>query len=338
MRSLLFLAVGVIMACTPEEVRTDHFYIPEGFPEIEMPATNAIDAKAIDLGKQLFFDPKLSANGKVSCMNCHMPGRAFSDGQSLSSMGVTGKPLTRHSPALINTAWMENGLFWDGGAKNLESLIFAPLTHPDEMAADLEKVEMYVTSEPRYAQAIKEIYHTETVKVQYVAKALAQYVRTLISDSSKYDLVRSGQAAFSEKELKGYRLFQQHCADCHQEPLLTDNQFHNNGLDRSFENDTLEGIYQGRFRISHDSADLGKYKTPTLRNVAVTAPYMHDGRLADLEAVLLHYTDSVQPSASLDSLLMRNGSPGLNLTRTEKDELIAFLNTLTDYSFLKLPE
>ncbi len=335
MQKSSIILLMLMSACfAPQEDETGTFYQPIGFPEVNFPATNDYSAKRVELGKTLFFDQSLSLNHQVSCASCHLQEIAFTDAAALSKLGVTKKPLLRHTPALINMAWAENGLFWDGGAKNLESLVFAPLTHQDEMGANLVDVENYVNENKKYQKAFKEAYGVEKIKSQYVAKAIAQYVRTIVSDQSKYDSVRRGVAVFTEIESKGYQLFIKNCSTCHTEPLMADNQFHNNGLDSVFTNAEEEGIFQGRFRITHDTLDLGKYKTPTLRNVALTAPYMHDGRFETLEEVLDHYSGGVKYSNTLDSLLYNAHLVGITLTETDKQALLSFLNSLTDFHFI----
>lgn len=336
MQNLSIILLMLLSACfSPLQENTSTFYQPVGFPEANLPSSNEFSTSRVELGKALFFDPKLSLNKKVSCSSCHLQEIAFSDGAALSTLGVTEKPLQRHTPALINLAWSEYGLFWDGGAKNLESLVFAPLTHPDEMGANLVDVENYVNENRNYLSAFEEAYGIKEIKVQYVAKAIAQYVRTIISDQSKYDSVRRGEIVYNDLEQKGYQLFIKNCSACHTEPLLTDNQFHNNGLDTDFSNSEEEGLFQGRFRISHDSTDLGKFKTPTLRNVALTAPYMHDGRYKTLEEVLNHYSNGMKYSTTLDSLLFTDHSIGISLEEQEKIQLLAFLNSLTDFHFIE---
>jgi cytochrome c peroxidase len=324
---LIFLS-----ACAEPNLTPETTYFPNDFPTLAENQT-ALNKEIIDLGKQLFFDQNLSVNGAVSCASCHFPEMSFTDGKALSSNGVSGNQLERHSPALVNLAYMDNGLFWDGGAKNLESLVFAPLTHPDEMGADLEDVNNYLAN-GYYESAIKSVFKVDEVKVQYAAKAIAQYLKTLTSDQSKYDSMRRGLVNFDNVEQKGYELFKANCNSCHTEPLLTDNSFHNNGLDASF--DTAdESLHSGRYRITHQAEDIGKFKTPTLRNVAITAPYMHDGRFTTLDQVLNHYQNGINNSATLDPLLINDNSPGIAFTNDEKASLIAFLQTLTDASFGK---
>ncbi len=240
---ILVMLLMLLSACfAPYQEQGSTFYQPIDFPEVNFPATNEYSAKRVELGKELFFDPKLSVNQQVSCASCHIQEIAFTDGAALSELGVTRKPLLRHTPTLVNLAWANHGLFWDGGAKNLESLVFAPLTHPDEMGANLLDVENYVNENEKYLKAFGQAYGVNEIKSQYVAKSIAQFVRTLISDQSKYDSVRRGVAVFTEMEEEGYQLFIKNCSACHTEPLLTDNKFHNNGLDSVFTNAEEEGV------------------------------------------------------------------------------------------------
>ncbi len=314
--------------------------------QVPHPPRNPFSAEGIALGKRLFYDANLSANGQVSCASCHQQALAFTDGTALSQAGASGQPLLRHAPALINLAWQE-GLFWDGGAKDIESLAFAPLMHPDEMAADVPKMLNYLQQDATYRSAFKAAFGTDSIVSAYVVRALAQFQRTLISNNSRYDrIVRNTQQQgqpieqFTQQEAEGMLLFNTHCASCHTPPFFTDHGYHNNGLNSSeaFANTAHDGIYQGRYRISNDKADLGKFKTPTLRNVALTGPYMHDGRFETLWEVIHHYTEDVQQAPTLDSTLVQpNGTTGVPLTFTQQEAIIAFLETLTDSAFINNP-
>ena len=283
---------------------------PSAFPKVQIPTDNPFTKETVALGKQLFFEKGLSKNGLLSCASCHAPEKYFTDGLTLSQIGVSHQKLKRHSPTLINLAYATNGLFWDGGAKNLESLVFAPLFHPDEMGNDTEGVEGFLRSNEHYANGIKRLYDTDEVKIQYAAKAIAQYVRSIVSYQAKYDSVMAGSAHFSEAEIKGYQLFQQNCDACHTAPLFTDNEFHQGYISINYENLEPDSPKLGRYRITQDSTDLGKYKTPSLRNIEHTAPYMHDGAVARLEVALEH-------SLELNEL-----------SKQERQDLLAFLQTL----------
>ncbi len=308
---------------------------------LPVPARNPLTKEGVKLGKMLFFDPVLSGNNQISCATCHQPSRAFTDGLALSDQGESGKPLHRNAPSLVNLAW-HKGLFWDGGASDLESLVFGPLTHPDEMGQDLHALVQELNEKAVYRKMFKSAFGEDTIYSALVGRALAQYIRTLISANSRYDqFVRNEPGAnFSGMELKGMETFEQKCGSCHpfgkgNNNFFTDHQYHNNGLDSTFPNES-EGIFQGRFRITRDSTDMGKFKTPTLRNIALTAPYMHNGRFATLEEVLDHYDSKMEYSSTLDSIFYEDeGRAGISLTEAEKEAIIAFLHTLTNTAFVQ---
>ncbi|MCW3466307.1 cytochrome-c peroxidase [Chitinophaga nivalis] len=303
--------------------------VPAGFPALPATPDNPLSPDGIALGRQLFYDTRLSGNNQLSCATCHRPELAFSDGEALSRAGVSGKRLSRHAPTLMNLAWAVNGLFWDGGATNLESQAFGPLTHPDEMGQDLETLVQELKAVPAYVSLFNKVFQRD-IRATDVVKALAQFQRTLISGNSRYDQYLRGTATLNVQEQQGLQLVARHCNRCHAGALFTDQQYHNNGLDRDFTNTAEEGLFQGRYRVTYAAADLGKYRTPTLRNLVYTAPYMHDGRLPDLTAVLDHYSDGIQPGITTDAQL----SGGLHLDKQEKAAILAFLHTLTDEQFI----
>ncbi len=316
-------------------------FIPEApanlAASIPQPSHNPLTAEGIALGRMLFYDTGLSANGQVSCASCHQQDKAFSDGQALTQLGVSGKALLRHAPSLANLAWME-GLFWDGGVKNLESVSFGPLTHPDEMGQDLNKLLLYLKQHPVYPAQFRSAFNTDSITTPLVFRALAQFQRTLISADSRYDryMRQESGGELTSLELKGMALFRANCGSCHATDFFTDNQYHNNGLGSSF-SEEHEQLAFGRGRITHASQDIGKYKTPTLRNITLTAPYMHDGRFNTLQEVLAHYTSGVKPSPSLATQLQQGEKLGIALTQEEQQKIIAFMHTLTDEHFTSNP-
>ncbi|AKP49919.1 cytochrome-c peroxidase [Cyclobacterium amurskyense] len=340
--SFILLAAGFLNACLPvnEDMgnKAPEYFVPvpssslqqEDFPQ---PERNYLSKEGVELGKTLFFDPGLSANGKVSCAGCHLPEKAFSDGLALTNIGVSGLALHRNSPALFNLAW-HDGLFWEGGANDLESMVFGPLTHPDEMAADLNKVLQYLNSHETYPQQFQEAFPTDSITSAAVARSLAQFMRTLISDDSKYDQWKREEASLTSEELKGYEVYKEHCSSCHKEGLFTDLSYHNNGLDSSYPDPPeLEGLYQGRYRITYKDEDMGAYKTASLRNLSFTAPYMHDGRFTNLEEVLDHYESGIKTNGTLAPQLEN----GIVLNAAERTQLLAFINSLNDYNFITNP-
>ncbi|ADO68226.1 Cytochrome C peroxidase [Stigmatella aurantiaca DW4/3-1] len=312
--------------------------LPVGFSTIPALEDNPLTPEGIALGRWLFYSPALSSNGQVSCATCHPASRAFSDEAPLTRRGVSGRPLARHTPALVNLAWME-GLFWDGGLKNLESLSLSPLTHPDEMGqADLGALMARLSASPETVQRFETAFGPGGLSLGNLLKALAQFQRTLVSADSPYDRWRRGEPGgdLSPLAQEGFALVQRHCTPCHGSELFTDNAFHNNGLDARF--GTGEDLTRGRGRITLRDEDAGRYKTPTLRNVARSAPYMHDGRFATLDAVLEHYRHGMVPSTTLDVAFQRGAAPpGLGLEDGEKAAVLSFLEALTDESFLTNP-
>jgi len=339
---LLPLVLIIASSCKKEEVMiTDEqphvvrLEVPANFPKYVDDLDNPLTAEGIELGRLLFYDTRLSGNNKLSCASCHKQNIAFSDAVALNNIGASVKTLDRHSPALINLAWANNGLFWDGGVTNLESQAFAPLTSADEMHQNLTELEYVLKQVPNYVKKFKLVFNDE-IKSANVVKALSQFQRTLISGNSKYDkyIRKEEGASLSSLEIDGLNLVNSKCKSCHAGELFTDNGYHNNGLDATF-NDEHEGIYQGRYRITNNLLDMGKFKTPTLRNVMLTAPYMHDGRLKTIDDVLAHYHTGLKSSETIDRLLFQNNNQlGIPITTNEKEAIKAFLHALTDYTFI----
>lgn len=325
-RGLLAVALlGWLWACVQSVQQPTPFVFAMPLPlgdTVPQPPHNLATVEGVALGKMLFFDKQLSANNQLSCASCHQVEKSFSDTAALTSRGVSGRPLLRHAQALINLAWSEN-LFWDGGVRNLESLTFSPLRHPDEMGADLQVLTARLQAIPEYRRAFRAAFGTDSVTAALISRALAQYQRTLITADSRYDRYRRGDAQLNSFELEGMAIFEQHCARCHTPPLFTDGKFHRNGLPLPVTIDSA-GILLGRQRITLQASDFGTYKTPTLRNIMLTAPYMHDGSLPDLEAVITHY------SSLPDSLVHMHRLPNSNFRHSDHRALLAFLHALTD--------
>jgi cytochrome c peroxidase len=329
----VWMLVCLIVSCscqTSDHVPTPPVPYQVAVPEqlassLPSPPQNPMTIQGVSLGKQLFFDPRLSGNNQVSCATCHRPELSYSDGRT-TSVGVSGKPLVRHTPALINLAWA-SGYFWDGGAKTLESQVFGPLTNPDEMGQSPTELVQELQAEPGYVTAFAQAF-PDGITINNVVRAIAQFERSLIVCHSRYDRVVRHEpgASFSNQETQGWQVFEMHCARCHVPDFFTDFSYHNNGLDDSF-SEEHERISWGRGRIT-GKVDQGKFKTPSLRNVARTAPYMHDGRFATLEQVINHYRYRIKPFPTLDSKL--GELPGIMLDDEQVDALIAFLNTLTE--------
>lgn len=334
---VLYLAVS---SCKKEEaaiIATDNRYylaIPGNMPPWVDDVDNPLTNDGVKLGRLLFYDKRLSGNNQLSCASCHQQALAFSDGMRINDSGVSKQKLHRHTPTLFNLLWTNKGLFWDGGSTNLESQAFGPLTSMDEMGQDLYELEFELKAVPEYRQLFDKAFENGITSAN-VVKALAQFQRTLVSANSRYDkFKRSEGIQLSVLEMEGMKVMEQKCKSCHAGELFTDNDFHNNGIDFSY-NDDLEGIYQGRFRVTLNPLDMGSFKTPTLRNVMLTAPYMHDGRFGSIDEVLDHYAHGIRPSLTVDKrLYQNNGQLGIPLSSTEKSAIKAFLNALSDEEFI----
>lgn len=310
----------------------DHEHInPEfdRFPLMPVPADNPTTTEGVTLGKKLFFDQRLSGDNSISCASCHQPEFSFSDGGEAVSKGVGGALGNRNTPALINLAWRTH-LFHDGRASSLEEQAFGPITNPIEMNESFPNLISELAVDPDYPDLFAAAFKNGSINQENIENALAQYQRLLVSNNAKYDKVLAGEASFTNAEKAGFNLFfseKTECFHCHGTILLTNQGFNNIGLDIAYED-------KGRAVVSGLSRDNGKFIPPTLRNIALTAPYMHDGRFATLEEVIDFYNSDIENHANLDPVVARN----MNLTDEEKDQLLAFLNTLTDTVFTNNPE
>ncbi|AZQ61520.1 cytochrome-c peroxidase [Flammeovirga pectinis] len=320
--SLLICSIYLEACDSPIKEETQAFVI--SYQNIPTPERNTMDVEKVALGKMLFHETILSQDSSIACVHCHEPQYANGENVALSTKGVSHKKLQRNSPALINVAWAK-GWFWDGGAKNIESLIFGPLTHEDEMNADLKEILQRLNQTPIYSTTFKEVFDVDEIQSAHLARALAQYVRSLLSNQTKYDAHLKGKYQFSKNEQRGFEIFNRNCQQCHTPPFFTDFNYHNNGLNKDdFFTDKNEGMNKGRGRITRTTKDNGKYKTPTLRHLNTSSPYMHDGRFATLDEVFDHYSNTIQKSATLDSLLKQN----IVLTEEDRMMLKEFLHTL----------
>lgn len=305
---------------------------PADFPDIVYDLKkNPLTYEGVQLGKTLFYDGQLSRNGSISCAFCHSPFTAFAHIDHPLSHGIDDRIGTRNVPAIQNVAWSKH-FFWDGGIVNLDLLPIAPIQNPDEMGDSLANVIRKVGSDGRYRSLFKAAYGTEEVTSERLLKALSQFMLTMVSANSKYDkyLRKEPGGTLTDAEQRGLSLFTQHCAGCHTGPLQTDQRFRNNGLPPT--SGRLPDL--GRYRITLQPEDRFAFQVPSLRNVQMTPPYMHNGRFQTLEQVLKHYTNGVFDSPTLDPLLKTNDQIGIQLSANEQRDLIQFLYTLTDYDFL----
>jgi cytochrome c peroxidase len=326
---LLVILIAGIFACNKEMVETfTGFRQPADFPvPVYHFSTNTITRDGFELGRKLFYDPILSFNNTISCSSCHIQTAAFSHRDHSVSHGIYNRLGKRNAPAIMNLAW-SNSFMWDGGVFDLDLQPIAPITNHVEMADTVENVLAKLRAKDPYPSLFEKAFGTTEINSARFLKALSQFMLMCVSDQSKYDSVRRGQSLFSTDEEAGYSLFRNKCSSCHQEPLFTDFTFRNNGVSISSVNDL------GRYLITLREEDKYKFKVPSLRNLGYTAPYMHDGRFFTLDAVLEQYSHNVQITPNLDPLLQENGSPGIPLTTNEKNQIIAFLKTLDDKSFL----
>ncbi len=318
-------------------------------PPPTIPADNPLTKEGIALGRMLFYDPILSGDSTQSCASCHMQAFAFTDSARFSR-GITGAVGTRNAMQIINAAW-QHDFFWDGRASSLEEQALAPVENPVEMAAQWPDVIARLQRHPTYPELFYKAFGTRTITRELVVKAIAQFERTLLSFNSKYDRYKRGEVQLTPLEKLGEQLFFSEplinevgvklvaggdCFHCHGGLLFTDNLFHNNGLDSAATIDDFPD--PGLGGITGRPEDYGKFKTPTLRNIELTAPYMHDGRFATLEEVIReHYNKGGYWSPTVDPLMKFAGKGGLRLSDMEIQALVAFLKTLTDTSFLHNP-
>jgi cytochrome c peroxidase len=303
--------------------------LPKGVPPPIIPADNELSEERVLLGKMLFYDKILSSDKSISCASCHDPEKSFGDNRSFS-LGVNDSVAERNTMPLINLAW-SNSFFWDGGVPTLELQVLKPLTEHNEMNMTTEEVVKRLTKSKTYPKLFMKAYGSKP-DAGTLVKALACFERTLISFDSKYDnWIRNNGAGFETSEVRGFYLFvggKTHCVSCHSGINFTNNSFQNNGLSVAYAD-------EGRFRITSDQNDKGKFKVPTLRNIALTAPYMHDGSLQTLEDVVEHYNSGGKAHPNKSPHVHNNDSPPL--TEKEKVDLIGFLKTLTDEKFINNP-
>lgn len=312
---------------------------PVNFVKMQIPADNPLTKDGIALGKRLFFDSLLSINHQLACVSCHQPNLAFTDGKALS-IGTHGHASHRSAPSLINVGYYYKGLFWDGRAPTLEAQALIPVTDSLEMGSNWDTVEHRLRLHHEYPTLFRKVFGIKSdqeINRFLVAKALAQYERTLVNYNAKFDKVARGEAAFTAQEQRGRDIFFDagqakgipfsECSHCHADPLFTTLDYFNNGIEKV--NSLADFPDLGRGAITGLPSDRGKFKTPTLRNITLTAPYMHDGRFATLEEVLDHYISGGHFADNLNPNVRK-----LKLTDRDKRDLIAFLQTLTDSSFV----
>lgn len=316
----------------PERYTPFRFTMSRTFPVPDLPRDNPLIVERVSLGEKLFNDKRLSRDGTISCASCHQAEAVFTDRLPVSR-GIEGRSGDRNAMPLFNLAWKRE-FFWDGRAKSLREQVLMPIQDHREMDQTLEKVCETLTASPEDVLLFRDAFGSPGITAGKVSLALEQYLLTLSARDSRFDRAFAGKAALSDEEKRGFELFMTEyeprtgqygadCFHCHGGALFSDHQFHDNGLD---------GEAPGRAKITGIPGDQGKFSTPSLRNVALTAPYMHDGRFATLEEVVEHYSTGIHRRPTLDPNLAKHPETGLHLSDPDKAALVAFLKTLSEES------
>lgn len=296
---------------------------PKYVPDMVIPASNPTTEEGVALGRQLYYDTLLSAGGPLegnACASCHQQAFGF------TTPGPGSPPVLPH----VNLGWHQYFLWNAAKAGTLEDVMLF------EVQSFFQTDLALLATQKKYREGFKTLYGDESITYQRLANVLAQFLRTVNSFNSRFDMAMRGDIFFTDAEMRGYQIFNSEtgdCFHCHSIGLFTDGMLHNNGLDSVF-----AGANVGHYAVSGNENDMGKFKTPTLRNVALRGPYMHDGRYATLEEVVNFYNSGVQRSATLDPIMTKPGKEnGLGLTPQQQQDLVAFLHTLTDTSFIHNP-
>ncbi|MBI3137066.1 MAG: cytochrome-c peroxidase [Sphingobacteriales bacterium] len=300
--------------------------IPEGFPQpVYTFNDNPLSREGFELGRKLFYDPRLSADNLHPCSSCHQQSGGFGTFEHDRSHGVFDSHTLRNAPVLFNLAWTTS-FHWDGEFSSLSEEAAHPLTGSHEMGETYQNIISKLEADPAYRDQFRKVFRYPFIRPEFINKALAQFTGSITSAEAKYDKYKKGMAAFTPQEENGYQLYKTNCAGCHPEPLFTDYSYRNIGL--PIDNNLND---YGRMRVTGKSADSLKFKVPTLRNTYISSNYMHDGRFNTLQQCINHYRNNVQQSPSLDPLLIN----GITLTPAQSANLVVFLRTLTDSSLLR---
>lgn len=334
------VAASAARPATPTVGHPRAFTVPAGFPQPALPVDNPLTDEGVELGRRLFFDRRLSGNVTQSCASCHDPRAAFSDDVALSR-GADGDRGTRNAMPLFNLAW-HPAYAWDDTKPRIRDQAIAAMTNPVEMNANPAEVLADLNADLRVTDDFTAAFGTPDVTEERIGKALEQYLLTLVSNQSRFDEALAGRTRLSAQEERGFELFRTEydpargklggdCFHCHGGALFSDFVARSNGLDLVARD---AGVENATGRVD----DHGRFKTPSLRNVALTAPYMHDGRFRTLEEVIAHYDHGVQRPANLDPNLAKHPAAGMQLSADDQAALVAFLRTLTDTRFSRPPD
>ena len=313
------------------------FKLSNRLPIPSLPLDNPLIAERIELGRRLFHDPQLSIDNTIACASCHQEDHAFSDPARVSA-GVNGQFSRRHSMPLFNLAWKDS-FFWDGRVHSLREQVLIPIEDPREMGESLDHVIEKLSADADYPTLFSNAFGSASITAQTIGLALENFLLSLTSYNSKFDQAMSGKAQLSASEQRGFELFMTEfeprsrqygadCFHCHGGALFTDNRFHDNGLAQI-------AADRGLAEVTRNPLDANKFSTPSLRNIALTAPYMHDGRFQTLEEVVEHYSSAITSRATLDPNLAKHPTTGLQLSAQDKTALVDFLKTLSDPQYIQ---
>ncbi len=347
--ALLFTCIMLTAACKKDDEETtppvtidETPYVLEygALPTPELPPDNPLTEQGVLLGRMLFYEPMLSKDGSQSCASCHRQNDGFSDFNQFS-VGVEMLPGKRQAMPVFNLAWHSNEFFWDGRAERLRDQSLEPIQDPLEMNETIENVITKLNASEMYKDQFIRAFGSDEISSEKMALAMEQFMLSIVSYNSKYDKYVAGEVELTESEERGRILFETEynpffpefsgadCAHCHGGTNFENDQYMNNGLDSDASMTDM-----GRAEVTNNPDDNGKFKVPSLRNIAVTAPYMHDGRFETLEQVIDHYNEGIQESSTADQTVLNTKDTGLFLTDQDKEDLINFLKTLTDETFL----
>lgn len=341
----LFFSITLLVASgcakAPEPVWDTASYTLDfgGLPEPELPADNPLTEQGVKLGRMLFYETRLSGDNSMACASCHKQENAFTDTNRFST-GIDGLDGHRQAMSAVNMLWNTNGYFWDGRAQKLRDQSIIPIQDVLEMNETMENVVEKLEQDTLYTHQFFRAFGSEDISSFRIGLALEQFMNSIVSYRSKYDLFLDGEATFTEEEELGMELFFEEynpyfpetsgadCGHCHGGKNFSSQEYMNNGLDSIYNDD-------GRYDVTGLESDRGAMKVTTLRNIELTPPYMHDGRFNTLEEVIDHYNEGLRNNASLNPALAMTIGTGLMLNETDKDALIAFLKTLTDTSLIQ---
>ncbi|NVK63495.1 MAG: cytochrome-c peroxidase [Flavobacteriales bacterium] len=295
------------------------------YPSIIFPEDNPSTQEKIELGRKLFFDKRLSKNNEIACASCHLPEYAFTDRLPVAQ-GVEGRTTERNAPSILNAGYLPTVMF-DAHIETLEKQVIVPIQEHTEMDLSIKELLTKLRKVPAYQEAAKSIFGRD-FDAWVLTRSISSFERSLMSLDSKFDryYYQNDKNAMSASEVRGWKLFSEklYCTECHTPPMFTTYEALNNGLYSDYGED------KGRFRIHNDSTDIGKFKIPSLRNITLTFPYMHDGSIGSLEEVLAHYSKGGNDHVNKDKRIVP-----FTLSNTEEKDLLNFMEALTDTSYMK---